>query len=157
MLLQPWSHVHSAPLTAPSTPLLPLTPIKVALSANYPPVARFRIRARVISTIPCTMEQDDSRAVQEEQKEGHPDAEASPADSSVAPSLRFEQICKFQCTACHRWSECSASAAVSDACSVCARQDGLRYGYFLRLIVQDATGMMPLLLSGKEAVSQGVA
>lgn len=40
---------------------------------------------------------------------------------------------------------------MSDSCATCGSADHLSYGYFVRLLLQDSTGLLPVLLCGKEA------
>jgi len=40
---------------------------------------------------------------------------------------------------------------VPDRCATCGSDEQLSYGYFVRLLLQDSTGLLPVLLCGKEA------
>jgi hypothetical protein len=87
-----WSHI-TTPLVTPIHPPLPLTPIKWILSSgDVPAVAKYRIRARVLATVPH--HHIDGSA-----------AAANGAEQSIDSILPLQHICKFFCSACDVWSK----------------------------------------------------
>lgn len=179
--IQAWSSVHPVPIATSSSSSsssstgvgMAFTPLKLLSSpSDTPSIGKFRVRARIIGTIPrFDIGLEDSNETSA--------AASSSASSSNAgdPPMRVEQISKVECRSCNRWQPATPpqqtttmqqqqhhpqqpsshtpnvpSSNVVDRCHECGQIEQLSYGYFLKLILQDATGMLPVLLCGKEAV-----
>jgi hypothetical protein len=153
-----WRHLTTQ-LTLPASVPLPFTTIQSILSAHVsgeaPSVAKYRVRARILATIPHP--QSDG-AAEDVSSAGVAAAAAAPADEAQVKEpaattdyglLPIQNICKVFCSMCKVWSDCSVAAA--DRCSSCSSTFGLSYGYFLQLMLHDSTGLLPALLCGKEA------
>jgi len=154
--LQHWSALRGPSLVAPAETLVPLTTIKCILMDENGGAGKYRVRARVLSisphpAAPAAESLSASAAAADESKEG--EAAAPEPEPGAVPVQPLESVCKLFCSRCSAWSACSATAsAVEDSCASCGgAQGGLSYGYFLSLLLHDATGTLPVLLCGSEA------